>query len=60
MASERGASLRAEHKVNLAAPRHKPPKGMGGRADHATAKATDCIRKNRRDAGRPRGTEDGT
>src|SRR5206468_3623448 len=24
-------------------------------ADHIAAKATDCIRKNRRDAGRPRG-----
>ena len=37
------ASLRAQHQVNLAAPRHKPPKGRGGRAAHATAKATDCI-----------------
>jgi hypothetical protein len=54
------ASLRAQHQVNLAAPRHKPPKGRGGRAAHATAKATDCIRQNRKDAGRLRGIEEGT
>ena len=56
----REASLWAQHQVNLAAPRHKPPKGRGGRAAHATAKATDCIRQNRKDAGRLRGTEEGT
>ena len=54
------ASSRAQHGVNLAAPRHKPPKGRGGRAAHATAKATDCIRQNRRDAGRFRSMEEGT
>src|ERR1700704_1417693 len=40
------ASWRAKHQVTLAPPRHKPPKGRGGRAAHATAKATDCIRQN--------------
>jgi hypothetical protein len=54
------ASPRAQHEVNLAAPRHKPPKGRGGRAAHATAKATDCIRQDREGAGRLRGTEEGT
>ena len=54
------ASLRAQHQVNLAAPRHKPPKGRGGRAAHATAKATDCIRQDRKDAGRLRGIEGST
>jgi hypothetical protein len=33
---------------------------MGGRVAHITTKAIDCIRKNRRDAGRPRGMEEGT
>jgi len=33
---------------------------MGGRVAHITTKATDCIRKNRRDAGHPRGMEEGT
>jgi len=56
----RGASLRAQHKVNLAAPRHRPPKGRGGRAAHVTAKATDCIDPVRKDAGRLRGIEEGT
>ena len=54
------ASLRAQHQVNLAAPRHKPPKGRGGRAAHVTAKATDCIRQDRKGAGRLRGIEEGT
>jgi hypothetical protein len=54
------ASPRAQHQVNLAAPRHKPPKGRSGRAAHATAKAIDCVVQNRRDAGRFRGIEEGT
>jgi hypothetical protein len=33
---------------------------MGGRVDHVTTKATDCIRSIRKDAGRPRGIEEGT
>jgi hypothetical protein len=56
----KGASSRAQHKVNLAAPRHRPPKGRGGRAAHVTAKATDCIREFRKDVGRLRGMEEGT
>jgi hypothetical protein len=56
----REASLRAQHEVNLAAPLHHHPKGRGGRAAHFTAKATDCIRSIRKNAGRLRGTEEGT
>ncbi len=56
----RKASLRAQHEVNLAAPRHRPPKGRDGRAAHATAKATDCICQIRKGAGHLRGTEEGT
>src|ERR1700730_5289625 len=33
---------------------------MGGRVAHITTKATDCIRENRKDAGRPRGIEEST
>jgi hypothetical protein len=54
------ASPRAQHQVNLAAPRHRPPKGRGGRAAHATAKATDYIGQFRNDVGHLRGTEEGT
>ena len=60
MTAGRGASQRAQHEVNLAASRQKPPKGRGGRVAHVTAKATDCIRSNRKDAGRLRGREEGT
>ena len=60
MVSAKEASSRAQHKVNLAASRDKPPKGRGGRAAHSTAKATDCIRQFREDAGRLRGMEEGT
>ena len=56
----KGANPRAQHQVNLTASRQKPPKGRGGRAAHVTAKAIDCIRHRRKDAGRLRGREEGT